>query len=214
MTPKRLKIRTPALLTAAAAAALLLMAACGGDGNRTRSIMPDGICLKAGDVVLRRGSGLTSRAVLMADRSRGYSHVGIVVDSAGVMMVVHAVPGEPDYDGDPDRVKMETPQKFYSAVNAETGGVMRCADSTIAAQAADIAMQVYRRNTMFDHDYDDNDTTKMYCCQLVEHAYSRAGMPLVAAPRHSFSLPGMQIDSVMLPSDFSESPRLKTVTTF
>lgn len=95
MTPKRLTIRTPALLTVAAAAALLLMAACGGDGNRTRSIMPDSICLKAGDVVLRRGSGLTSRAVLMADRSRGYSHVGIVVDSAGVMMVVHAVPANP-----------------------------------------------------------------------------------------------------------------------
>lgn len=55
--------------------------------------MPDDCQLKTGDVVFRRGSGLTSHVVLAADVNGNYSHLGIVVDSAGIKMVVHAVPG-------------------------------------------------------------------------------------------------------------------------
>lgn len=198
----------------AAAATVLLPATCGGTHTRRHTIMPEGTALRQGDVVLRRGCGMTSRAVLMADRGGGYSHVGIVVDSSGTMMVVHAVPEEPDYEGDYDRVKMETPEKFYAPVNAKTGAVMRCTDSTVATRAAIVAMEVYRRGTPFDHDYDDSDTTKMYCCELVEFAYTRAGMPLVTAPRHSFTLPGMRIDNVILPSDFCSSVRLRSIAEF
>ena len=68
------------------------------------SIMPATVKLHSGDVVFRRGMSLTSHAVLAADAQGNYSHVGIVVDSAGKKMIVHAVPGEPDFDGDVDRV--------------------------------------------------------------------------------------------------------------
>ena len=44
-----------------------------------------------------------SQAVLLAEKDGAYSHTGIVVDSAGVLMIVHAVPGEPDFEGDEDR---------------------------------------------------------------------------------------------------------------
>jgi len=135
--------------------ALCSLTGCGYDGDRQTTILPDSIRLCPGDVVLRRGFGFTSHAVLVADRGGGYSHVGIVVDSAGAMMVVHAVPDEPDYDGDADRVKMDIPTRFYAPENAETGRVMRCKDSTAAARAALVAMRVYARGTLFDHDYDD-----------------------------------------------------------
>ena len=79
-----------------------------------RSILPDDFTLRAGDVVFRRGEGITSRVVLATDANGNYSHVGIVVDSAGSKMIVHAVPGEPDFDGDADRVKMDTPGRFFS----------------------------------------------------------------------------------------------------
>ncbi len=151
-----------------------MLASCGE--KEQRSILPEGCELRAGDVVFRRGSGLTSRAVLAADRNGAYSHIGIVVDSCGVMMVVHAVPGEPDYEGDPDRVKMDTPQRFFSSMNARIGEVKRlCGDSATAARAARFAMEVYRRGTLFDHDYDDSDTTKMYCCELVDFVYRKPG---------------------------------------
>ena len=115
--------------------ALVVFVSCSGTGFV--SILPDGCKLKAGDLVFRRGNGITSRAVLMADQRGGYSHVGIVVDSCGKMMVVHAVPDEPDYEGDIDRVKMETPEKFFLSVNAKIGEVKRLkGDTATAARAA------------------------------------------------------------------------------
>lgn len=204
----------PAGAVAVMVGAALILAHGRCTHDRRHTIKPDSMVLRPGDVVLRRGAGMTSRAVLMADKGGGYSHVGMVVDSAGTMMIVHAVPGEPDFKGDPDRVKMETPQKFYATGNAITGAVMRCTDSIAAVKAAGVAMQVYRRGTLFDHDYNNSDTTRMYCCELVEFAYTRAGLPLVSAPRHNFSLPGIDIDEVILPSDFCSSPHLHFITTF
>ena len=88
---------------------LLVLTACSDNTGREGSILPADLQLQEGDVVFRRGGGFTSHAVLMADRGGIYSHVGIVADSAGQLMVVHAVPGEPDYEGDEDRVKMDCP---------------------------------------------------------------------------------------------------------
>ena len=71
----------------------------------------------------------------------------------------------------PDRVKMETPEKFYSSINAKMGEVKRLrGDTATAAKAARYALEAYRRGTLFDHGYDDSDTTKMYCCELIEYA--------------------------------------------
>ena len=193
--------------------ATIMLASCGE--KEQRSILPEGCELRAGDVVFRRGSGLTSRAVLAADRYGAYSHIGIVVDSCGVMMVVHAVPGEPDYEGDPDRVKMETPEKFFISVNASKGEVRRFrGDPAVAEAAARCALSLYERGVLFDHDYDDADTTKMYCCELVEHSYRSAGRPLVGGARHSFSLPGLKPMRCILPSDLRGSDELELIVSF
>lgn len=199
------------LFTIITAAAML--ASCAD--REQRSILPEGCGLRAGDVVFRRGNGLTSRAVLAADRNGAYSHIGIVVDSCGVMMVVHAVPGEPDYEGDPDRVKMDSPRRFFSSMNADIGEVKRLrGDSATAALAARFAMEVYKRGTLFDHDYDDADTTKMYCCELVDFAYRKAGRPLAGRERHYFHLPGLEPIRCILPSDICNNAALETLATF
>ncbi len=168
----------------------------------------------AGDVVLRRGNGLTSHIVMMAEKEGNYSHVGIVTDSAGVMMICHAVPGEPDYEGDEDRVKLETPEKFFNELNASEGCLMRHSDRLTAGRAAEIALEVYWRRTLFDHDYNDEDTTAMYCCELVEHAYSRAGESLVGEERHYFNAPGLHFERLILPSDFLKSDKLERLKAF
>lgn len=195
--------------------AILAVALISCGNKRPRTIFPDGLELKTGDVVFRRGGGISSHAVMMADRGGRYSHVGIVVDSAGRKMIVHAVPGEPDFKGDPDRVKMETPEKFYSSVNANAGEVKRLAGDTLTAHnAADYALAAYRRGTLFDHEYDDGDTTKMYCCELVETAYSKAGMPLAGNVRHDISLPGLKRIRCILPSDICNSRQLRKIISF
>ena len=93
--------------------ACLLLAGC-TSGEPFRNILPEDFELRTGDVVFRRGGGFTSKVVLAADVNGEYSHIGIVVDSAGTKMIVHAVPDEPDYEGDEDRVKMEAPERFFS----------------------------------------------------------------------------------------------------
>ena len=193
-------------------AVLAALASCGRE--TAGSILPEGCRLRAGDLVFRRGNGMASRAVMMADRHGSYSHVGIVVDSCGVMMVVHAVPGEPDYEGDPDRVKMETPEKFYSAVNAKIGEVKRLrGDTAAAARAARYALEAHRRGVLFDHDYDDADSTRMYCCELVERAYASAGRRLAGGVRHTVHLPGIRLRCI-LPSDICNNAALETVISF
>ena len=195
--------------------ALVAVALLGGcREEKPRHILPSGVRLEAGDVVFRRGGGFTSRMVLFADTAGNYSHVGIVVDSAGVLRVVHAVPDEPDYEGDPDRVKMESPEAFYAGTRADIGCVLRHRDGDVARRAAAAAQDVYRRGTLFDHDYDAADTTRMYCCELVAYAYAAAGRPLHTGERHDISIPGLALRGVILPSDFFRDRALRLVSGF
>ena len=176
-------------------------------------LLPQDAELRPGDVVFRRGEGLTSQVVLVADREGDYSHTGIVVDSCGTLLIVHAVPGEPDFEGDPDRVKADSPERFFSSTYATIGEVCRPADSVIAVKAAEIAWQAYKRHTLFDHDYDDEDTTRLYCTELVAYAFSRAGQDIVEGRGHHINLPILQTDCVF-PSDIYASEFLKTVIQF
>ena len=121
-------------------------------------IMPSYIKLQAGDVVFRRGNGTISRSITYVDNNGKYSHVGIVVDSAGTFMIVHAVPNEPDYKGDVDKVKMDSPQQFFSSSKASKGEICRIEDSIIARKASLVAMNIYKRNTFFkNNDYGINN---------------------------------------------------------
>jgi len=188
---------------------LCMLACSGGSGVQSGTIFPQDVTLTPGDVVFRRGSGVTSHAVLIAEKGGAYSHVGIVVDSAGVPMVVHAVP----YEDDEDRVKMESPQDFFAAMRAQDGAVYRHGDSDVARQAAEAAVRVYRRGVLFDHSYDDSDTTKMYCTELVVFAYGKTSKPLSGIRSRHLHLVGFESDCI-LPSALLECKDFKKVTTF
>ena len=190
----------------------LLLAGC-MQQEKPGSIFPDGCQLKTGDVVFRRGGGLASHVVLAADVNGNYSHLGIVVDSAGMKMVVHAVPGEPDYKGDVDRVKMDTPEHFFSTTLTTIGEVCRPRDSIIGSRAAEAAMRQYRKRVLFDHDYNDKDTTKMYCTELVAYAYRIAGYELVGKERHEVDLPFLKVECIF-PSDIHSSDFLESIMMF
>ena len=198
----------------ACAVIVLMTVGCGEKEQGHRCLLPEGTELREGDVVFRRGGGLVSHVVVAADRGGNYSHIGIVVDSAGVKMIVHAVPDEPDYEGDIDRVKMDRPETFFSSKYTSVGEVCRFkGDTAIAHKAALAAMAVYKRYTPFDHDYDDRDTTKMYCTELVVHSYKLAGVDIAGKERHHVNLPFLQAYCIF-PSDVHESKKFETVTIF
>lgn len=202
-------------MNAASITAFLLclgLAGCKGDERRT--LLPGGIELRQGDVAFRRGCGLTSHAVLAADTGGDYSHVGIVASEGGRLLIVHAVPGEQEREGEPERVKAEPPEEFFLSTKATRGAIYRHPDADKACAAARQALSTYRRGTLFDHDYDDTDTTRMYCCELVEHAFRSAGVSLAGNVRHEYTLPGLRFSHLILPSDLARGGKLEAVATF
>lgn len=181
--------------------------------EKPRSILPDDCQLKTGDVVFRRGGGLTSHIVLANDVDGNYSHLGIVVDTEGVKMIVHAVPGEPDFEGDVDRVKMDKPEHFFSTTFTTIGEVCRPKDSIIGEKAAEVAISQYRKHVLFDHDYDDRDTTKMYCTELIAYCYRLAGHEIIGNERHKVDLLFLKIKCIF-PSDIYSSDFFESINMF
>lgn len=181
--------------------------------SSTQVIMPSNVKLQAGDIVFRLGNEMISHSVTFLDKNGRYSHVGIVVDSANVLMIIHAVPNEPDFNGDVDRVKMDSPQQFFSCTKAKTGEICRIKDSIIARKASLAAMNIYKKNTLFDHDYSIEDTTKMYCTELVIYAFCQAGLDLVKGKGHQVDLPFLH-SNCFFPSDIYNSKYLHTLAKF
>lgn len=170
--------------------------------------------LRDGDVVFRRGVGVLSRAVVMADKQGHYSHIGIVVKKDDKWKVVHAVPGEPDFEGDPDRVKMDDLTQFFANERAKTGALMRVsADSILCRQAAYHAFNLYKANILFDHDYNLNDSSRMYCTELIDFVYKQQGIDLSEGRISSIHVPGLSGD-YLLPSDIQQSSLLCTIYVF
>lgn len=170
--------------------------------------------LREGDLVFRKGEGLVSRSILGVDRNGMYSHIGIVVSDSDKWKVIHAVPGEPDYEGDPDRVKLEEIQEFFGKDKAVAGALMRLAgDSISAVKASSKAMEVYRRRTLFDHAYDLEDTTRMYCTELIRFVYQCAGMDLVGKQMMEINIPGFS-GVYIFPSDIAQSEHLMLIYEF
>lgn len=168
------------------------------------------IHFQEGDIVFREGTGWESRIIRMMDPHGEYTHTGIVTDSGGTWMVIHAVPNEPDYEGDTDRVKMESVTTFFEKSRAVHGEVKRIADSLKARKAADIALQLYLRHTPFDHAYDDTDSTRMYCTELVDFAFRKAGISLTDGQDRKSGFSGFT-GSYLFPTDLCKSPRLTSI---
>ena len=134
---------------------LVLVGCQGSSDKETPPVELPQELFRDGDIAFRRGTGITSRVVLAADREGAYSHTGILKKKAGQWYVIHAVPGEPDFKDDPDRVKMETVEVFFEKRKAVNGAIMRVSGDSVARyRAATHAEHLYESHVLFDHDYD------------------------------------------------------------
>jgi len=137
-----------------------------------------------GDIVFRRGYGAKSNAAMRADKEGLYSHVGIIVKPESEFMVIHITPGEREKGEKEDKIKMETPELFFHSDRAQNGAVIRLKDSLeYAAQAAKEACIIYKKGILFDHNYSLEDSTKMYCTELIWKAYLYGGMDITQGRR-------------------------------
>lgn len=192
--------------------ASIFLVSCTSPNKKDYSLhYPDDI--QEGDVVFRSGKGLSSEAILYADNNGDFSHVGIVVDTLGKLMVVHAVPDELDFEGDVARVKLDSLNEFYSVKKADKGAVCRPRNNALAKKTAKLAAELYKRNILFDNYFDVSDTSKMYCTELLLFVYSKCGVKLTESDGHRFYLPMLK-HKVFLPSDIYNSKQLKLIKQF
>ena len=186
---------------------------CQKSNHYAQSLFSEDYSLCAGDIVFRQGRSAASRLVLSAEKSGYYSHIGIIVKQDGKWYVVHAVPDEPDFEGDTDRVKMDEINRFFFAERANCGAIMRIDDDTIAYKASVEAIDIFNRNTPFDHKYDLDDTLNMYCTELIYHVYNKQGLDLTEGRRSKVNIPGFR-GTYIFPSDIQLNPGLKTIYSF
>lgn len=157
--------------------ALLLLTAC------TRSHEQVDVTghedFRDGDMVLRCGTGAESRLIIRRSNA-AYSHIGILqYDSLSTeWMVIHAVPGE-NAPGEPEYLKREPLTDFFAPMTAQCGAWMRidCSDEA-ARRAAEYCRRKADEHVLFDNDYLLEDTTELYCCELVWRAYLREGIDI------------------------------------
>lgn len=170
--------------------------------------IPADICLRNGDLAFRLGNSIESTAVVTADRSASFSHVGIVVFANNKWQIVHAVPGEAE-KGAQDTMKMDTIPLFFRSDRARRCAIYRLpVPDSIAEKAARHAIAFYKRRLLFDSAFQLEDTTKMYCTELVYHAYMRTGTDISGGLRHK--VPGFPYPMVW-PSDLLKSNRLELI---
>jgi hypothetical protein len=190
----------------------LLIAGCSGSSQRTNSnVATLEERLEPGDLIFRRGTGVVGHIVTSVDNSGEYSHVGIAVLKDEEWCVVHAVPHEPDFEGDIDRVKCEALESFVGRYRDGVVGHYRvCAEPELRARVADNALRLSSMNIPFDHDYNLEDSTAFYCTELVEYLYLQYGISLSEGRRTEVNFPSLSGRYIM-PSDITESTKLRPI---
>ena len=151
-------------------------------------VLNDPDFLNNGDVVFRLGDSSVSNAVMVADEDAEYSHVGIVVSVDDKKMIVHACPPDIESVDTANQVRIDTPANY--------------------------AYDLYLRHVPFDYNFDTNDTTSMYCSELVEFAYLKSGESLLKEKGHVVDIPGVYIENCILVSDIQKSEKLNKVIAF
>ena len=152
--------------------------------HRSKQVLIPYQQLDEGDLVFRRGSGAKSQAVLYADKTGKYSHVGIIVKDGSEFMVVHITPGERSAGETEDKIKMERLEVFFARDKAQQGAILHFIDSSeCSQQAAQHAKMFFEKEILFDHDYNLDDSIKMYCSEMVWRAYLKAGRDITEQRR-------------------------------
>lgn len=154
---------------------------------------------------------MASGVVDAADREGVYSHTGVVVRVGEEWFVVHAVPGEPLPDGS-EVVRCDPIGLFFAPDRCRAGALMRYADSCVAQRVAQTSLDYYLTKVAFDSQYDTDDSTQLYCTELIWRAFRREGVDIGGGRRHS--IPGFDRHSVIFPSDIASDSGVVTLMHF
>ena len=172
--------------------------------SRDLQVMYDTTELRNGDLLFRNGIGIESRVVTGFSDGK-FSHIGIAYHNGTQWNVIHAVPGENE-KGEPEYLKCEPISDFYCKFRAKLGGSARvgCSDS-IANIIAEKALHIVNRKVVFDNNYDINDTSELYCTELVRLVFLAQHIDLCEDRWHRIPIINTKAH-VIFPEDIWNSP--------
>ena len=169
---------------------------------------------QVGDIVFRRGESIASRVVILNDPEGKYSHVGMIVQGDSGLIVVHALPGSHPTQPGTDLVRAETLQEFFAPENAISGMVVRMPLNDMQrSELSRRALLKVKQQTDFDNSYDSQDTTKLYCTELLQLLYSHVGVNLSEGRTTKISTLGNN-SGIIMPADIYRNPQMKTIFSF
>lgn len=159
---------------------------------------------QAGDLIFRTGTENVSHAVMAIDQGL-YSHVGLLVGSAGHWQVLHATPAE--RPGSPDAVVLDALSFYLHPQRASTFQVFHV-QGTQAAQRQQVVDWALAQQGRRFHILDSSLGT--YCTTLVWDAWMQADVDLQVQFTH-LALPLLS-GNYLLPSALAASPRLQALS--
>jgi hypothetical protein len=167
--------------------------------------------IKDGDIIFRKGRSLVSSIVMLNDKETDYSHVGICCKTDNEMFVIHAVPGEPDEQGN-EKIRCDKLSEFLTPDKASIFAFYRltCDTSGIAAASAANAMAYYRAGLPFDKALNFRNDDKLYCTELVWKAYLKSGVNITGNQFKKLNL-NILTDSIILPGHIQNSVLLTKI---
>ncbi|MBK7946808.1 MAG: hypothetical protein IPJ85_16550 [Flavobacteriales bacterium] len=121
--------------------------------------------LEPGDIILRRGSGIVSDFIAnVLKEPYDVSHCGIVAEHDSALWVIHSVSSSlSDFDG----MQAHRLQAFVGQSKPGSVVVSRLRTELDRGPIATRAKEYLRRQVPFDHDFDLEDSTTIYCSELV-----------------------------------------------
>lgn len=178
--------------------------------ENNKKIIPDisSFNLEDGDIILRKGSSVNSRVVLMSKNNENYSHIGIVIKSDSSVFVVHSSPDDIN-DEDGNIIRKEEIKDFLSEDKAIAMAIYRYELTQSQKKILLEKIQYYLdRRIKFDNDFDLIDTNYFYCTEFVWRCYKALDIDISAKKRTVF--PGVN-KKFIFPSDIAQNSNLKLI---
>ncbi|MCK9557898.1 MAG: YiiX/YebB-like N1pC/P60 family cysteine hydrolase [Candidatus Cloacimonetes bacterium] len=132
----------------------------------------DSLLFEEGDILLRRGNSFISSMIVQAfPKGGGMSHCGILLNVDGKWQVLHSISGQ---ISDEEGIRMEPLMSFIDHAKDHDVRHIKPLFKVNRDMMRQQSLTLLAKKIGFDHEFNLNDTDKMYCSELVRAVYLAA----------------------------------------
>ena len=131
--------------------------------------------LKDGDVILRKGNSVFSELIARNfPAAEGMSHCGFIFKIDDQYQVIHTISKSlSDIDG----IRINTLEEFVREAKQNRICIIRYHKKLNPVSMKERCLTLLRQKIPFDNDFDLNDSSQLYCSELLRNVYMEQGEP-------------------------------------